>query len=486
MLSIPKIDQPIQLIYNQMLGARLGINTPPLSITADDKKAEIIQNIIRAIERDSNAQMARAWAFKRAITCGRGFYRVNTRWDDSSDNMFDQKLTIERILHQDSVYMDPTARECDYSDAEYGFITTWVPLTRMKALFPGTDVAKNADQTFAGLMAENAGWAEGEGEERSLLVAEYFTKEHKIETYCLLEDGQIVKAKDVDGRKVMAERRKDDIVVKWAKICGMEPLEESEWNGKYIPIIPVWGRELLPFDGERQWNGIITNNKGAQQFYNFSASSLVERIALEPRAPFVAYQPVIEGYENDWRDANVRNIPVLRANVVVEGGTLLPLPQRAPVDGSAMSIAAMALQQADAMIQSGTATYDPSLGRVNQREKSGRAIMALQEQSDATSSDYLHMLANVSMAYEAKVILNALPQIYDRKGRIVPTLSLNEDTEFVMLNQPFIIDKETHKPRAIPVAVDRDGKPIEPLQPLPGALPGPQGLGPGMGQVFGR
>jgi hypothetical protein len=103
-LSIPKIDQPIQLVENQARTAMLGVNVHPISEDANDDTAEVIQGIYRRIERDSNAQQARLWAFDRAVKAGRGAYRVTTKYDEDADpRTFDQEIAIERILHQDMV-----------------------------------------------------------------------------------------------------------------------------------------------------------------------------------------------------------------------------------------------------------------------------------------------------------------------------------------------------------------------------------------------
>ena len=54
-LSIPKIQQPVQLILNQERAAQLGVQIHPLSEDANLDTAEVIQGLYRKIERDSNA-----------------------------------------------------------------------------------------------------------------------------------------------------------------------------------------------------------------------------------------------------------------------------------------------------------------------------------------------------------------------------------------------------------------------------------------------
>src|SRR3989304_4006783 len=54
MLTIPKPDQPLQLIINQARAARLGVNIHPVSEDADKECAEVRQGLYRRRQRASN------------------------------------------------------------------------------------------------------------------------------------------------------------------------------------------------------------------------------------------------------------------------------------------------------------------------------------------------------------------------------------------------------------------------------------------------
>jgi hypothetical protein len=60
-LSISKIDQPIQMVLNQERAAHLGVSIQPLSADAEQETAAILEGIYRRIERDSQAHVARSW-----------------------------------------------------------------------------------------------------------------------------------------------------------------------------------------------------------------------------------------------------------------------------------------------------------------------------------------------------------------------------------------------------------------------------------------
>ena len=459
-LSIPKLDQPIQLVLNQERAARPGVNIHPLSPDADDEVAEILQGLYRQIERNSQAATARSWAFDRATKCGRGVYRVNTRYDEEGGHPFDQVITIERILDQAAVYFDPSAQKSDFSDGEWALVTSWLPIERFRALYPKASLS-TANQDFEDMATDAPEWVRGEGEEQAILVAEYFYKVHEDVCICLMADGNYHRKEDVlEPAEIVQERQRDDVKVQWCKLTAMEVLEEQEWNGRYIPLIPVIGRELQPFDSERRFVGVIGPAKDAQRLYNYAASSAVELAALEPRAPWIIAEGQDEGWESEWQQSNTRNLPALHYKPTTLSGQPVAPPTRVQVDVSRLGPSMALLQEADNFIQVTTAMYDPSLGRLNQKERSGRAIRALQDQGDMGNSHYLHNLADISLNLEARVVLDLIPAIYDRPGRIARTLDGEDGSEAVILNHPFMTHPQTKRPMAL--QLDASGQPIMP------------------------
>jgi hypothetical protein len=489
MLSISQIDQPCQLVMNQVRSAHLGISIHPLSEDASKENAEVIQGLIRRIEQDCHAYQAREWAAERASKAGWGVYRVNTRYADSRDKPlekdatgklkltpedFDQVLVVERILRQEYAHFDPASEKPDFSDGEFAFLESWMAFDEFKRQYPKADTAKLSDDGLAELYQEEApDWtslADGKGQ-RAIRVVEYFYKDHATATAVLLRDGTAVLKSDLaPGIKfdIIAEREFSTTNVLWCKHTATEVLVEGDWESPYIPLIPVIGKELIPFDGERRWVGIIGPAKDGQRFYNVSASTVVENMLLEPKTPFIGDPRQFEGFENWWSQANTRAFAFLPANLIItpDGGAtqVLPAPQRVPKDTTGMSLAMLGLQEAKTFVQSVTGIYDPGLGelaarRQGEKQPSGKAILALQGQSDAGNSHYLQNLAQISMPYEALVLLSKIPTVYDRPGRIARLLDIEDKAKSVMLNAPFYQDDSGQ-----PVRYDQkqwDGQPRE-------------------------
>ena len=462
MLTVSKVDQPVQLVINQARNARLGIEVHPDSEDATDETAEVLQGLIRHIEVRSQADQARNWAFERSVKCGRGAYRVLKNYADDSGEDWDQELSIERILNQASVYLDPYAQKPDWSDGEWAFIGGFMPAARFKREFPHSLLSGQLDDTFSGVGDDAPRWmGEGPDGKPTVRVMEYFVVERTpTERVAYLDArGALVSVwadevpADIPPEAIQQRREAERRTVKWYKLNGVEILEEQEWDGRYIPIIPVIGREQN-IDGVRTFTGVIGPAKDAQRLLNYSISTAVETVALEPKAPFIGYEGQFEGHESAWAQANIRNFPYLQVKPTTIGGQPAPLPQRTQVGGQLGPSLAL-VQQASDYIQATTFVYDPALGD-SRGSRSGRSILALQQQSDEGNSNYLDNLAQVAMMYEAKVLLDLIPRVYDRPGRIARILGRDDAPSRVILNAPFAMQGK------IPVPVGGAPPPVGP------------------------
>jgi len=203
----------------------------------------------------------------------------------------------------------------------------------------------------------------------------------------------------------------------WSKINGQEELEHTPWAGKFIPIVRVIGNEL-EVEGRVQISGLVRNAKDGQRMYNYWTSQEAEMLALAPKAPFVGAAGQFEGFEDKWASANVLNYPYLEYNPVVEGGVLVPQPQRvAPPLAQAGIVAAKMAASDD--IKGTTGQYDASLGQKS-NETSGVAIRQRQHESDVGTFHYIDNFSR-AVRYSGQIMLDLIPKIYDtrRIARII-------------------------------------------------------------------
>lgn len=458
-LAVSKISQPQQLIMGAARNARLALSFHPVSEDAEHEVAETMDGLAKRIERDSNAQVAWMWALDRASKAGRGYFLVDVAQDEDADELdpraFDLEIRVRRILHQSCVFFDPSATEADNSDAEYVFVTDWLSAEKFKRMYPqATKTVEAADNeaVFSELQRSAPGWVrESSGKRREFMVVTCWYKEHETQTLYLTNSGKIVTEKPKDG-EVVNTRQRDKVTVCVAKVSGAEIIQREKWLGDLLPVCIVSGNELQPFgtDLQRRFEGVIRPARGAQELFNGSISAFVERMLSEPKNPWMVAEGQDEGYEDEYRLANVKNFPVMHYRPVALGDKLVPPPQRTQLDTTGMSLTMQGANFASQLIQDATFTYDPSLGKQQNKDESGRHALALQSQGDLANGAYLDNFARITLPYYGKVLKNLMPRVYDAEGRVTTVLGGDdEQPSKVMLNAPHVMKDGR------PVAVDK-------------------------------
>ncbi len=467
-LTINKVREPVRQVLNQERESELGIEIAAADDFGDQtpgvtkQEIELREGLVRRIQRESQAADARSWAFARATIAGRGYYGVMTRVVEGKS--FDQEIYLDRFYNQASISLDPAHEQPDGSDAEWGFKGTDLPWARYVAEYGTKDdkpnaVARLSAQEFRALGDELPGWFTASGETRSVRVVEYWYTERVTRALVQLADGRAeyrdalpddlpegAIAIDEDGREV--SRSVIEKQIKWAKIDGVQILEETDWPGKYIPIVKVVGEELQPFDEERRSEGMVRPARDSQRAYNAMVSKWVEQIGLAPIPPWMGAAGFDEGFETEYALSTTRTLPALHFNGFDLQGRPIAPPARTSIT---MEIAAIAssVQLFDQAIKSTTAIPDPTLGNIDPSLKSGKAIRQLLDQASKGTSHYLSNLSR-SIRYEGLIINDLLYPIYGaRKGRLARLMSPQGETTPVLLHQPFVPHPETKAPQAM-------------------------------------
>lgn len=399
-LVINRLPQFVRQVTNDQRQNRPSLHIIPVG-DSDKEVADIYEGLVRHIQEASNADIAYDTACQNQVIGGVGYFRVIT--DYCNEESFDQEILIKRIKNPLTVYVDPAACEPDYSDARYMFITSEIPHDEFRKLYPGKQIVSKDD--FSGLGDEISPWAT----QHTMRVAEYFeiVEDGKEKIY-LLEDGSVV-TELPEGVEAVKEREVARKKVIWRMISGLEVLEEKEWPGKYIPIIPVLGDDV-DVDGKRYLKGMVRDAKDPQRMYNYWASAQTEMIALAPKAPFIAAEGQIEGYKAIWESANRKNHAYLPYKPTTVNGTQVPAPQRQTAEPPVQAMV-QAMAQASEDMKATTGIYDASLG-ARSNESSGRAINARKLQGDIANYHFIDNLSR-SIRHLGRILIDLIPKIYD-------------------------------------------------------------------------
>jgi len=428
-LTINKLDAYVRQIVNQMRQSRPRMRAHSMNSEANAKVADIITGIFKHIEVNSDADTAYDTAGEYAVRVGWGYWRVIT--DYVREDSFDQEIYIKPIDNPFSVYFDPNSIQPDGSDAEKVLITTLMSKADFKVQYPDADDGGDFNQRGTGDFDPD--WVQKE----DIRVAEYFYVERKKTKLLLLSDGTKVYKDEAPSPEIMAaagimvvgERETMRKQIKWCKLTGLEILEERDWVGRYIPVVPVYG-QMLTVEDKRKKYGLVRNAKDAQRMYNYWQTSLTESIALAPKAKWLLAEGQDEGHENEWAQANIKSMPVLRYKQTDINGKEAPAPQRLQPEPPPAGVIAAAMS-IDKDLQSVVGIFDPS--QLPQGNMSGKAIRGQQMQQDMTNFHYYDNLVR-SMKHTGRIILDLIPKIYDRE-RVLRIIGYDGKPEMVTVNE---------------------------------------------------
>lgn len=457
-LVINKVLEPVRQVQNEIRAADIGIELVPaddfgdLGVTPDDTEVTLREGLIRLIQRESEAEAARNWAGDRATIAGRGYYMVLTRYLPGKTR--NQEVYVHRIYNQAGVKLDPSHEQPDGSDADWGFVGTWMPWDRFADVYPkladGKDnpFSESGPEDFTSMTEKYPDWYQAaapadktkgtDARQDAVRIVDYWYTERTSRELVMFEDGTDLWKDEVpagDARHVFDTRTVVDKQIKFCKIAGgVMVLEETEWAGPDLPIIKVLGEELQPYDEQRRAIGMVRPARGAQQGFNYMISKLVETVGLTPIPPIIYDPDAIDGYEEWWKQAATRPFFGLPHRTFDDQQRQLAPPHRPNVDPNLQPMS-ISLGMFDQLIKSTTAVPDPTLGNVDPALKSGKAIREVVSNAKASTSNFLDNRV-IATRREGHIINGLLYPIYGRPGRTVEIMTGESERKKFQIADP--------------------------------------------------
>jgi len=429
-ITVNKVDNYCRQVSNQQRQQRPRIKVHATNTHDDMVDAQTIGGIIRHIEVNSNADHAYDNAFEYAVRMGWGYMRVKTNY--VSEDSFDQEIYIDPVDNPFTVYFDPNSVAPDGSDADRCLITTMMRKDEFRKLYP--------DAQDGGTSFTQRGTGDSQSEwitKEDIRLAEYYYTVKEKATLYLLSDGTSTFADDKDffkrldayGITVVDKRDSYKKTIKYVKLTAVEIIEERDWAGKYIPIVPVYGRHIIIGDKRKKF-GMIRYAKDPQRMYNFWQTSITESVALAPKAKWLIAEGQDENHESDWANANIKSFPLLRYKQTDIDGRPAPAPTRLQPEPPPTGVMAAAMG-VDNDIKAIMGVFDPA--QLGQGNISGKALNGQQQQVDLTNFDYYDNLTR-SIAHIGKICLDLIPKIYDTE-RVMRIIGDDGKPELLTINQ---------------------------------------------------
>lgn len=426
-LTINKLPAYIRQVVNDARLNKPSIKVRPVDGAADVATARVINGLIRNIEQSSNADIAYDTAADFAVTMGFGYFRVDVDYAD--DDTFLQDIRILRVANPFNVFGDPYSDAADSSDWNSAFLVKMLSKDEFERRYKG---AEKVDWELTGYTKLDHSWFDGE----QVMIAERWVREEVLRTILLMSDRSVVGADvyektrddfDYMGVTVINDRRVKSHKITHRLLTGAEVLETTDWPGRYIPLIPVYGEEVNVL-GKRYFRSLIRDAKDAARMFNYWRTASTELVALAPKALFVGPEKAFTGKDaRKWETANTEQHAFL-----AYGGDKEPTRQSfAGIPAGALQEALNASDDMKAIM----GLPDPWMG-IPSNETSGKAIIARQRKGDVST---FHFQDNLSRAIRqgGRVVLDLIPHVYSG-SRIIRVLGQDGTVEGVALGQPAV------------------------------------------------
>jgi len=401
---INRAPQFAKQITGEMRQNKPAIRVLPVDDQTDPKLAEIYSAIIRHIESQSDAHRVYSKSGEQAVIGGIAWFRVLSDYSDGKS--FDQELYVKGIRNPLSVVVDPGAVEPTRCDMRWAFVSELVTKEQFAEMYPdAAEAGWDIDNDSAGHWSHD----------NKIRIAEYWTRDPEARDLVLLTNGQTLWDDEITDKMAMelgamgvgvqAKRKSERYKVRCRKISAHAVLEEYEWEGSYIPLIPVIGEEIEVGD-EVFRHGIVYPMIDSLRAYNYARSAMLETVAAQPKAPYLVTTKMVAPHQEAWKSLNTGNPMVLP----YEPDPLAPQgPQRIPPPNFASAWYQEAMV-ADGDMKATTGIYDASLGKQS-NETSGRAIMARDQQGETASYVYVDNLS-AAIRHCGRILIEMIPHKY--------------------------------------------------------------------------
>lgn len=423
-LTINRLPQFIKQVVGDQRQNRTAIKIQPVE-TNDSDAAEIRESIIRQIQNASAAEAAYDTAFESAVSCGIGFFRIAIEY--TSEDTFDQDITVHRITNPLSVFIDPTFQSADAGDINFAFVAQWMSKDAFEERWP-----KRKPRSFSDIDI----YSDLANDPDNVMIVEYWRRVKIKRTLLLLSDGSVIEsdlftedraeAMLEDGVQVVAERVVDSHRVECYTLSSDDVLEAiTEYPGRYIPVVPVFGEEDN-LGGKRILRSLIRFAKDPQRMYNYWRTAATEMVALGKSTPWLVTPEQIEGFETQWANANNGNSAFLYYNATAAGR---PARDSGPAVPSAFLTESR--ETAEEM-KSTIGIFNAGLGDQS-NETSGRAILARQRESDTATFAFIDNLSR-AIRRAGQIMIDLIPHVYSNE-RIIRVLGIDESERLIKINQ---------------------------------------------------
>jgi hypothetical protein len=438
--EVNKIHMSVMRIFNEYRNNRITVDFRPIDDGASDETADALDGLYRADERECNAQEAYDNCFDEGVSGGFGAWRLRADYEDEEDEDDDrQRIKIEPIYDADSsVFFDADAKRQDKSDAT----RCWVIYSISHSAYEQEYGAIPSSFPKEGALVE-FDWFTPD----VCYLAEYYKVEEERKTlnvWKLAVTGEEVKLPeddegetDLEAQGYFLARKKKVKIRRIHKyiMSGDRIIEDcGRIAGKYIPIIPFYGKRAF-IDNVERIQGHVRLTTDLMRLYNMLISLLAEISVYSPIEKPILTPEQIQNHEKTWAEDNIKRNPYLLLNPIVNpDGSSTPVGPIGYTKPPAIP-ASMA-----ALMQLCNIDMQELLGSQGGAEEvvsniSAKAVELIQTRLDMQTFIYMDNFSK-AVRQSGKVWLSMAQEIIDEEGRKLKTLGVDGSEDEITLLQP--------------------------------------------------
>jgi len=407
---------------------------------------EVVEGHIRHIIDDANKHNTQYNVYRDQLGGGFSDFKVTT--DYAHEMTFDQIIKVRRVYEPTLCGFDQNARESSKCDSEFCFEFFPMPKEKFKKEYPDIDISSLSFNQENDLI----NWSYTADQQKIVLVCDYYEKKRKR-----------LKIVEVAGMGTMTKDAYKQMLAEWEmqarieqppvitqerwtikqvicryRVVGVEVIDYTETDYKYLPIVFVDGDSVIIKDGSSSaymqfTKPYVFHAKGIQRLVNFSGQVIGNDFENMVMHKFkVAKESIPQEQQYQEAYENVQQASTLVYNAFMDGDPDKPVPApqevvRVPLPPEVLNTFNTSMQ----MLQNILGSYDAALG-INDNQLSGTAIVEAATQSNAAAMPYVvsHMQA---LSHVANIILDLIPKYY-KTPRTIPVLDRDGVRSYKLVN----------------------------------------------------
>lgn len=439
MLTINDLPAKVAQVVGDMRVNKPAIRVRPAE-DADKDLAEVREGLIRAIERDSDAQGVYIATGESQVACGIGNFRVSLK--NSDDAGFERDIRVEHIPDAFAVVWDAFSTERTGKDADHCFVVEDMPRRMFEKRWK-----KHTPSDLEVPQPEANAWATVD----VVKVVEFWQVKEEPAMYARLQTGATVEveANPEDATQFALVRRTG----KGRKLAPLPaPIADDEGQQmvrkgvrRYACMYLMTGQAILsgphelpiprvPIFRARGWEvnirerrvrfGLIRFARDPARLKNYWRSKSAEMLALAGNGHWLLHETQ-DGAQEAFRDAHNSGDPILSWSGAVKPEFVGP----PTLNNAVLQESALSAQD----MKDVTGLHDASLG-AKSNETSGKAILARQREGDVGTNIY-HDNLSAAISEAGRVINALIPVSYDT-ARTIRVVGEDETTKVQRINDP--------------------------------------------------